>query len=296
MKFKKQNKLKRFFFNIGIISFVKEKKKFLIYKKIYKWLLKKKYNVITEKKMNKKFSFNFSKSCNIKKIAKKSDLVIILGGDGSMLKSCRILAKYNVKVIGLNLGNLGFLTDLETKNLKKKLKLILKGNFVSDKRFLLETKIVDKKKKIISKNAINEIIIHANKFFEMINFSVYIDEVFAFSCKSDGLVISTPTGSTAYSLSIGGPIIHPSLNAILISPIFPHSLSFRPIIIDNQKIIKIKIKNINLKLNIRHDNQDILFIKEGKEILINRTKYYLDLIHINNYNHFNKLKKIGFSL
>ncbi len=147
-------------------------------------------------------------------IGQQADLAVVVGGDGNMLGAARTLARYDIKVIGINRGNLGFLTDLDPDNAQQQLADVLEGHYISEKRFLLEAQVCQQDCQKRISTAINEVVLHPGKVAHMIEFEVYIDEIFAFSQRSDGLIISTPTGSTAYSLSAGGPILTPSLDAI----------------------------------------------------------------------------------
>ncbi|MCV2525696.1 MAG: hypothetical protein N4P95_01420, partial [Candidatus Lightella neohaematopini] len=188
-------------------------------------------------------------------------------------------------------GNLGFLTDINYNSLLKQLSEILSGNYIAEKRLLLEAyHIINGKKKIIS-NAINEILLQSNNVRSMINISVYIDNKFAFLNYADGLIISTPTGSTAYSLSVGGPIITPLVKAIMLLPLFPHTLSSRPVIINNTSIIKLLFSKNNNNIKISFDNQIDFILNKKKSIYICSSNRYFNLIHPIKYNYFNLLRK-----
>ena len=153
----------------------------------------------------------------LKAIASKSDLIISIGGDGTMLSCSRDLGYFGVPILGINLGNLGFLTDIAPDELTTKLLEVINGKHTFDKRFFLETKIKGSAKNYI---ALNEVVIHSGAIAQLIEYDLYIDDEFVYRQKADGLIISSPTGSTAYSLSGGGPIVHPSLDAISIVPLF----------------------------------------------------------------------------
>ena len=224
------------------------------------------------------------------------DYLVVVGGDGNMLGAARTLARYDIKVIGINRGNLGFLTDLDPDNAQQQLADVLEGHYISEKRFLLEAQVcqLDCQKRIST--AINEVVLHPGKVAHMIEFEVYIDEIFAFSQRSDGLIISTPTGSTAYSLSAGGPILTPSLDAITLVPMFPHTLSARPLVINSSSTIRLRFSHRRNDLEISCDSQIALPIQEGEDVLIRRCDYHLNLIHPKDYSYFNTLStKLGWS-
>ncbi|WMY95598.1 MAG: NAD(+) kinase [Arsenophonus sp.] len=294
----KTKKKKRLFKYIGIIGYPRYSEALITHEQLYHWLKAKKYKVLIENKIAQNLKLQKAITGTLEEIGKKADLIIVVGGDGNMLGAARILSYYANKVIGINRGNLGFLADLGPENAKEQLIEVLKGNFYEEKRFLLETHVIKKKKKkSIMSNAINEVILHPGKVAHMIEFDVYIDDRFAFSQRSDGLIITTPTGSTAYSLSAGGPILTPNLDAIALVPMFPHTLSSRPLVISSNSIIKLKFKKKNINYKMSCDSQIILPIKnDNDEVLIKKSKKRLHLIHPKNYDYFNVLSsKLGWS-
>lgn len=235
--------------------------------------------------------------CDLLTIGDKANLAIVVGGDGNMLGAARVLSRFDVAVIGVNRGNLGFLTDLAPDDFDSELEKVLNGEFITEKRFLLEAE-VHRHGQIKSRNAaLNEAVLHPDKIAHMIEFEVYIDETFAFSQRSDGLIISTPTGSTAYSLSGGGPILSPSLNAISLVPMFPHTLSCRPLVVDGNSRIKLLVSPTNgSTLEVSCDGQVSLPVSPGDEILIYQSPDHLKLIHPKNYSYYNVLRgKLGWS-
>ncbi|MGP1931195.1 MAG: NAD(+) kinase [Arsenophonus sp. ET-YP4-MAG3] len=287
---------KTLFKYIGIVGYPRNLKTLKIHEQLYNWLRKKKYKVIVEKKIIQHLKLKNAIIGKLTEIAKVADLIIVIGGDGNMLGAARIFSRYKNKVIGINCGNLGFLTDLVADKALKQLTEVLSGHFYEEQRFLLKAQIRKKNHKHRISTAINEIILHPGKIAHMIEFEVYIDNHFAFSQRSDGLIITTPTGSTAYSLSAGGPILTPNLEAIALIPMFPHDLSSRPIVISSNSNIKLKFikKNINYEINC--DGQVILPIQDDDEVLIKRSNKKFNLIHPKDYNYFNTLSlKLGWS-
>ena len=170
------------------------------------------------------------------------DLVIVVGGDGSLLHAARALVKFNTPVLGVNRGRLGFLTDIKPTEVLFKLDQVLKGEFQLDRRFLLEMEVRKNNEIIYDAIALNDVVLHSGKSVHMIDFDLNIDGRFVYRQHSDGLIVSTPTGSTAYALSGGGPILHPSMDAIALVPMHPHTLSSRPIVVGGQSEIKIQIR------------------------------------------------------
>ncbi len=152
------------------------------------------------------------------------DLVIVVGGDGSMLSAARDLGKYDVAVLGINRGRLGFLTDISPDEVELKVAEVLAGKYTIGQRFLLDVVVKRGDKTIGEGSALNDVVVSSGEVARMIEFETYIDEQFVYSQRSDGLILSTPTGSTAYSLSGGGPIMHPKLDVMLLTPMFPQMM------------------------------------------------------------------------
>ncbi|VFP84396.1 NAD kinase [Candidatus Erwinia haradaeae] len=282
---------------IGIIGHPHHPTMCHTYKLLYRWLVEAGCQVIVENKVASELSMLDSiRTGTLSEIGCTANLAVVIGGDGSMLGAARNLARYDIKVIGINRGKLGFLTDLDPDNLKTQLSEVLAGNYIVDKRFLLEGNVVHPLGSPCNEIAMNEIVVHPGKVAHMIEFEVYIDDNFAFSERSDGLIISTPTGSTAYALSAGGPIITPSLDAIALVPMFPHRLSARPLVIRNSSSIVLRFSDTCSNLKVSFDSQVVLPVYKNDHILIHRSDYFLNLIHPKNYNYFHILSsKLGWS-
>ncbi|CAJ0992290.1 NAD(+) kinase [Pantoea sp. Nvir] len=263
---------------------------------LWRWLTSSGYQVILEKQIAEKLNLHDVQTGTLEEIGQQADLAVVVGGDGNMLGAARVLAHYDIKVIGINRGNLGFLTDLDPDNAQQQLNDVLQGHYFIESRFLLEAQVYKKACKSRTGLAINEVVLHPGKVAHMIEFEVYIDEIFAFSQRSDGLIISTPTGSTAYSLSAGGPILTPSLDAIAIVPMFPHTLSARPLVINSSSTILLRFSSGCSNLEVNCDSQIILPIQEEENVLIRRSNKYLNLVHPKKYIYFNTLNsKLGWS-
>ena len=192
---------------IGIVGHPRHPTALTTHEMLYRWLCSKGYEVMVEQQIAQELQLKSVKTGTLAEIGQQADLAVVVGGDGNMLGAARTLARYDIKVIGINRGNLGFLTDLDPDNAQQQLADVLEGHYISEKRFLLEAQVCQQDCQKRISTAINEVVLHPGKVAHMIEFEVYIDEIFAFSQRSDGLIISTPTGSTAYSLSAGGPIL-----------------------------------------------------------------------------------------
>lgn len=283
---------------IAIIGKPRDQKAIQTHVDLYIWLSEQGYTVLIDDRLSAILtdipSDNFA---SIVDVGSRADLAIVVGGDGNMLGAARVLSRFNIKVIGVNRGNLGFLTDLDPENFKEALSEVLAGNYIEEQRFLLEAEI-HRHGQVKSKNAaLNEVVLHPGQVAHMIEFEVYIDNIFSFSQRSDGLIVSTPTGSTAYSLSGGGPILSPSLNAISLVPMFPHTLSCRPIVVDSNKHIKLIIPPDNFGMQeISCDGQVSLPVSPGDEVHIFRSPNTLHLIHPEHYSYYHVLReKLGWS-
>lgn len=281
---------------IGIVGHPRHPTALTTHEMLYRWLTAKGYEVIIEQQIARELELQNVETGTLADIGQRADLAVVVGGDGNMLGAARVLARYDIKVIGINRGNLGFLTDLDPDNAQQQLADVLEGQYLVESRFLLEAQVCKKACSPRIGTAINEVVLHPGKVAHMIEFEVYIDENFAFSQRSDGLIISTPTGSTAYSLSAGGPILTPSLDAIALVPMFPHTLSARPLVINSSSTIRLRFSHMRSDLEISCDSQIALPIQEGEDVLIRRSDYHLNLIHPKNYNYFNTLSsKLGWS-
>ncbi|MCC5879466.1 MAG: NAD(+) kinase [Idiomarina sp.] len=228
--------------------------------------------------------------CSIDEIGERADLAVVVGGDGNMLGAARVLSKYEIGVIGVNRGNLGFLTDLDPDDVLEPLLAVLSGEYKTEFRYLLAATITTEGKQTGRNNAINEMVLHSDKVAHMIEFEVYVDNEFMFSQRSDGLIIATPTGSTAYSLSAGGPILTPHMDAMCLVPMFPHALSSRPIVIDGNSQIRIRVAHNNDPLHISCDGHVTMAVAPGDDIVIEKHPRQLRLIHPKSYNYYHVLR------
>jgi NAD+ kinase len=281
---------------IGIVGHPRHHSALATHEMLYHWLIARGCCVMIERKIAQDLRLKNAITGSLADIGQQANLAVVVGGDGNMLSAARVLARHDIKVIGVNRGNLGFLTDLDPDNALQQLADVLDGKYIDEQRFLLETSVHKEQQQCRIGTAINEVILHPGEVAHMIEFEVYINDRFAFSQRSDGLIIATPTGSTAYSLSAGGPILTPSLDAIVLVPMFPHTLSARPLVINSDSTIRLKFSQMGNDLEISCDSQISLPIQEGEKVLIRRSNFYLNLIHPNSYSYFNTLSlKLGWS-
>lgn len=220
------------------------------------------------------------------KLAGKADLVIAMGGDGTFLRAARIVQRHLKPILGVNLGGLGFLSEVTQKSLEKGLRLLIKGEYYIDYRMTLDTEVLKKRKRIKAVSALNDVVITKQVLSRIINLEVFVDGEYVTEFKADGIIVSTPTGSTAYNLSAGGPIVYPGSNVIIISPICPHTLTHRPLVVPSTSQIEIRfnapVKDIELTIDgqvgIALTKDDKVVITEGKEkvpvVLFSDTSYF----------------------
>ncbi|NVD06035.1 NAD(+) kinase [Vibrio sp. JPW-9-11-11] len=290
--------MKKPFEVIAIIGKPRDQQAIATHKELYTWLKDQGYKVYIDDRLCEILddipSDDFASLIQLGRIA---DLAIVVGGDGNMLGAARVLSRFDISVIGVNRGNLGFLTDLNPEDFQQALSSVLAGDFIEEERFLLEAE-VHRHGQVKSHNAaLNEAVLHPGQVAHMIEFEVYIDESFAFSLRADGLIVATPTGSTAYSLSGGGPILSPSLNAISLVPMFPHTLSSRPLVVDSKRHIKLIVSPDNRGTQeVSCDGQVSLPVSPGDEVHIYQSPNVLKLIHPKDYSYYHVLRnKLGWS-
>lgn len=219
---------------------------------------------------------------------KNFDLVITLGGDGTFLAVARHYCKSNTPLLGVNLGLLGFLTDFNLNTLEQALTDVLQGKYLEETRHLLKAHINQEE---YSFHAFNDVVIHQSNMARMLELDVWIDGNYLTNYRADGLIISTPTGSTAYALSAGGPLVFPTIAATLITPICPHTLSHRPILIPAHHAIKIQLsQNWQTDAKITFDGQEYKEFLPQSELNIGLSKYSVRIIHPTHYNYFTLLR------
>ena len=223
------------------------------------------------------------------------DLVVVVGGDGSMLNVAKHVASEGVPVIGINRGNLGFLTDILPDEIETQLDEVLAGKFTVENRFLLDAVLNGAEENKALGSALNDVVLHPGKAAQMIEFELFVNGKFVYSQESDGLIVATPTGSTAYSLSAGGPIMHPDLNAVVLVPMYPHSLNSRPIVIDGDCEIKLVVAaKESLQPQVSCDGDVCYTASAGDEIIVTKKSVPLKLIHPNNHSFYQTCRsKLG---
>jgi|TARA_B100000902_G_scaffold395464_1_gene454098 NAD+ kinase len=272
---------------VGIngINIKGEKKKIL--KSFIEFLESKNFKIYFSTELDKCFSKSIYKTYNTKNI-KSLNFIISLGGDGTLLNTLTHVGRSNIKILGVNIGKLGFLSFDVHDVFEKIIDDIINNNYTLEKRSLVTLKNHNEK---IEKNfALNEISIIKKDSSSMIKIHCYIDDKFICTYWSDGLIISTPTGSTGYSLSCGGPILTPNNKNLLITPISPHNLGLRSLIISDESKIKLKIENQKYNFLVSMDSRSYTF-KGEQEFIVEKSNFNVNLIHPNNFDFFETLRK-----
>ena len=246
---------------------------------------------------SKKYNFpsGDAKKIPFHELGECCDLVIVVGGDGSMLKTARELIDSQVPLLGINRGHLGFLTDIRPTEVDTRVPPILDGQYTLENRFLLYAEVFRDDKSIGTSTAVNDVVLYPGEIARMIQFELYMDRQFVYSQRSDGLIVSTPTGSTAYALSGGGPILAPQTDTIVLVPMFPHTLTSRPIAVSKQKVIDIVISETNPhNPQLSCDGQTIISLAPGDRIVIKQYPIEMKLVHPLDYDYFEVLRsKLG---
>jgi len=258
---------------------------------LFDFLKKKNCNIVLDEQIPDTINGNDFKQASREEIGKTCDLVIVVGGDGTILNAVRSLVHANVPLLGINVGRLGFLADISPDVLEVSLDEILNGSYREEQRILLEMQVHRDGKIIFEADAFNDVVVHIRDVARMIEFETHIDNEFVNHQRADGIVVSTPTGSTAYALSSGGPILHATLDAITLVPISPHTLSSRPLVVNADSQINILI--CNTKEGIAQatcDGHLSTDVHVGDHIKVKRKSDKITLLHPKQHNYFEILR------
>lgn len=215
------------------------------------------------------------------------DLAIVMGGDGTMLSVARSLIDVDVPLVGINRGRFGFLTDLRAEDMLVEIDRILAGNYIKEPRMLLAAQVIRHGKVVHASYALNDVVIKSG--LRLIELEVDIDQKFVYKQRSDGLILTTPTGTTAYALSAGGPILHPNLEAITLVPICPHTLSNRPITVNGASKIEVTLVQFE-EAQLSFDGQFQVILEVGDKIMVHRAEKTISLLHHSEYCYFDMLR------
>ncbi|MBA0014006.1 MAG: NAD kinase [Nitrosomonadaceae bacterium] len=231
----------------------------------------------------------------IEEIGARADLAIVLGGDGTMLNIARKLAPFDVPLVGINQGHLGFLTDLSIETMLESVGNMLDGSYVTERRMLLSAQVIRSEVSVFSAIALNDVTVNRGSGGNMIEFEVRINGEYVYSLRADGLIVATPTGSTAYALSSGGPILHPSLDLIALVPVSPHTLSNRPIVVGPEAVVEILIHR-TADARVHSDSHFHFDLQENDKVVVTRSNHTVRLLHSADHSYYRMLReKLGWS-
>ena len=223
-------------------------------------------------------------------LAARVDLILVLGGDGTMIATSRMLGDREVPVLGVNYGGLGYLAEFRIEELYQALESILSGNFRLDRRVMLDVELRRRGALITHNRVLNDVVINKSALARIIEIEAYLNKHFVNSFRADGLIISTPTGSTAYNLSAGGPVIFPSMNAVVITPICPFTLSNRPIVVPDNATIELLLKTDQEEVTLTLDGQVGFSLNVEDRVVIRKSSVTFHLVQPSNRNYFDVLR------
>src|SRR5688572_1115812 len=226
----------------------------------------------------------------LEELGRDAELAIVLGGDGTMLNIARTLAPFEVALVGVNQGRLGFLTDISLDTMYETISAILDGQSVTEERMLLQGEVHRGNQQVLDVLAFNDVVVSKGIEGNMVEIEVRINGEFIYYQRSDGLIIATPTGSTAYALSAGGPIVHPSLRVISLVPVSPHTLSNRPIVVSSDSSIEIVVHS-DSDARAHFDSHSHYALRQGDRVIVKRYPYTVSLLHPIGHSYYRMLRE-----
>lgn len=261
---------------IGIIGKTNLQQTFDLTQQLCGWLAGKGVEVYLEEDLAKKIKNH--KSATHEEIAKLVDIILVFGGDGTFLGVARLACKHGTPILGINLGGLGFLTEVTVDEINAMAERIISGDYEIEKRKMLRASIRRGQETIDSYDVLNDVVINKGAVARVIDLSIYIDGSHVTTYKADGIILSTPTGSTAYNLSAGGPIVHPGLRVIIITPICPHTLTNRPLIVPSDMKVEIKVSTHDTDTYLTLDGQIGVRLNSGDFVEVHKSESSVKLI------------------
>ncbi len=248
------------------------------------------YHPIVEKDTAENIGLTGHATASIDELGEQADLAVVVGGDGTMLSVARILAPHGVPLVGVNQGRLGFMTDIALKDTQTALKAILIGEYDAEERHILQGTVTRHGQVLLDTLALNDVVVSRGAIGGMIELTVSIDGKFVYNQRADGLIIATPTGSTAYALSANGPILHPNLPAIVLVPVAPHALSNRPIALSDDCEVELTLTR-GRDAGAHFDGQAHISLFDRDRIKVRRSQHKIRLLHPRGYDYFRMLRE-----
>jgi NAD+ kinase len=284
------------FRNIGLIAKSESEQALYSLRQLVHFLHGRDAHVILDRELGEALPELKLQAASRAQLGESCDLVIVVGGDGCLLGAARALARYDVPVLGINRGRLGFLTDILPSEIESRVGQVLDGDYHIEPRFLLDLEVRRGKTVVGEGSALNDVVLLSGDSVHMIEFELYIDGHYVYNQRSDGLIISTPTGSTAYALSGGGPIMHPKLDAMVLVPLNPHTLTSRPLVVDGNSEIKIRVTTSKVRPLASCDGQEGVRVQQDDVLYIRKKPHRLKLIHPPGHDFYEACRsKLGWS-
>jgi NAD+ kinase len=276
---------------VAILSKPDKRELFEVAPEVVRWLTDRRYSVVVDRETSAYLKRERARAVEREKISSaKPEFAIVLGGDGTMLAAARALAKARIPILGVNLGSLGFLTEVALEELYPTLEATVAGHCIREPRAMLHCETKRNGKTISQHDLLNDAVVNKTELARIADFDVYIDDQFVSNYKSDGLIVSTPTGSTAYSLAAGGPILLPDVNALIITPVSPHALTNRPLVVCDTAEIAIVVRSAEGTAYLSIDGQLGERLRDGDRILCRRSKVEVELLKLKSRTFFDVLR------
>ena len=261
---------------IGIIANVRKEKAPELITRLKSWAEDRGVEVVLEREIATRMAD--PRGVDREEIGSRVDMIVAFGGDGTLLMAARSVRKFNVPILGINLGAFGYLTVFNLNEMIEALEMIYRGDYRTEKRMMLDVLVHGGGKTQEDYSVLNDVVINRGNLSRMVDLEVIVDDRYLTTYKADGLIVSTPTGSTAYSLSAGGPIVFPVLNSIIINPICPHTLTNRPVMLPESASIRVVLWTKGLGATATLDGQLSFDLRSGDSIVIRKSKYVTNLV------------------
>jgi NAD+ kinase len=277
---------------IGIIANIRKATALECSADLRKWLLEQGMEVFLDEEIAA--AIGEKEGLDRRNLAEQSDLLVVLGGDGAMLRAARSIREFEIPIVGINLGTFGYLTEINLNEMYPSLARILRGDYSTEDRMMLDLQVLRDGRTSCEFTVLNDVVISRGNLSRIIDMETAVDDHYLTTFRADGLIISTPTGSTAYSLSAGGPIVFPSQNVIIVNPICPHTLTNRPIILPCNMTVTVKVWSEEEGVNVDLDGQESVSLKSGDTLIVRRSRYVTTLVSSSNRDYLEILRsKLG---